>query len=270
MEKRLHGAYGALTGIEAVGLAQAGVTSPLQAIEGRRGLLNAITATPSPESIVRDLGREYLAAGTGIKRHCCCGGQHTTLDGVSELVTRHGFGPEQIDRIRVRLNPREYDAVAMIQRPEDVISAQFSVAFGIGLRLVNGSNGFRDYVDARLDDERILALADKVVCERTAPDALIAGDGPSEVEVALIDGTVHRIHVSHPRGSSDSPLTEEEIIAKFDDLAGDVLGEAGTARVLGLVRDLISLPDVGVLADAIVARNGYEVRPLERLTAAAR
>jgi len=267
-EKRLHCAYGAQMGMEAVGLASAGVTAPPEAIEGRRGLLAAVTDTPAPDEITFGLGQTYHGAGTGLKRHCCCGGQHSALDAIDDLVTARGIEADRIERIDVRLNPREYDAVALIRRPTDVISAQFSVAFGIGLRLVAGANGFRDYVDARLDDPRILSVADRVHCVRVDRGELLPGDGPSDVRVTLQDGEVLDALVTHPRGSARRPLGLDEAVAKFVELAGDVLGDRGASRVVEMVLGLAELPDVGVLADALVARPGFEPRDLSRLRVA--
>ncbi|GHG49917.1 hypothetical protein GCM10012320_18030 [Sinomonas cellulolyticus] len=264
-EKRLHGAYGAQMGLESVGLARAGVTAPVRAIEGERGLLRAVTDTPAPDLITAGLGQDFLGASTGIKLHCCCGGQHSVLDAVSDLVSANDIRPEQIARIAVRQNPREFDAVGLIRRPQDVISSQFSVAFGIGLRLVAGANGFRDYIEARLDDPRILEVADKVVCERLAPEARLDGDGPCEVDIALVNGDVHAAYVSHPRGSSRFPVDEDHVVQKFRALAGDVLGEARADRIIEMVANLDALPDVGLLAEQLVPRDDYRPADHSRL-----
>jgi 2-methylcitrate dehydratase PrpD len=50
-----------------------------------------------------------------------------------------------------------------------------------------------------------------------------------------------------PRGEPDSPLGWDELIAKFDDLAGVAYDAARRARIVDLVRRLDELDDVRTL-----------------------
>jgi hypothetical protein len=57
------------------------------------------------------------------------------------------------------------------------------------------------------------------------------------------------VRTSH--GRPEDPLTEAEIIGKFHECAGTLLGEDQRKRVLDLCGRLDSLGNVGELADAV-------------------
>ncbi|MDR7083253.1 2-methylcitrate dehydratase PrpD [Arthrobacter ginsengisoli] len=249
--KRLHAGFAAQAGVEAAGLASAGATAPRQALEGRRGLYRAITDTPDPNAVTAGLGSDFLLLGTGFKPHSCCAAQHSVLDAVSDLQSEHAFTALDVSNVHVRQNPREFDSVGQIRRPADVISSQFSGAFGIALRLVKGGNGPRDYLDAVLDDEDLLNVVDKVTYERTTPQSALEGDAPSEVRVKLTDGHVFETYVSHARGTAQRPLLEDEVLAKFRDLAAPSLGRGRAEHVIALVQDLEHVTEIEELSTAL-------------------
>jgi len=62
------------------------------------------------------------------------------------------------------------------------------------------------------------------------------------------DGTRHETFIAHAKGSAEVPLTDRELEDKFRSLVayGRHGGDAG--RMIGMVRELESLPDAGVLA----------------------
>ena len=252
--KRLHAGFPSQSGVEAAGLAAAGVTAPRAALEGTRGMLKAFTDTPDPEAVTRGLGDEFRLLGTGFKPYSCCAAQHSVLDAVGDLHLAHGFSPEDVVEIHVRQNPREFDSVGTIRRPADVISSQFSAAFGIALRLTNGSNLPQDYLEADRTDQRLLSIVDKVVYERSETDGAIEGDSPCEVRLTLTDGRVFDVYVPFARGTAQSPLDAQAITDKFRGLVTGIIGEEGANRIIDLVARLEELEDVTELAGALHAR----------------
>ena len=66
------------------------------------------------------------------------------------------------------------------------------------------------------------------------------------------DGAVHEAVEEHNRGSAANPMTPEEIIAKFDENASDVLDTARRRRVVDAVASLESLGDACELIDLAV------------------
>jgi hypothetical protein len=80
---------------------------------------------------------------------------------------------------------------ASITRPVDAISAQFSLAFSIGLQFITGHNSSSDYLDAdRRTDPEILAVGDLV---EPYPMPIPEGDPifSTKVDIELKDGTTY-------------------------------------------------------------------------------
>ncbi|MEW2355774.1 MmgE/PrpD family protein [Spirillospora sp. NPDC029432] len=252
--KRVHAGIAARSGIESVRLARAGVTAPEGALDGRRGLLQAVADDPGmPAS---GLGKDFELLTTGLKPYCCCAAQHTVIDAVARLQHQHPrLTPAAVRRIRVLQNDREVDAVGLVTEPADITSAQFSAAFGIALRLVRNANGFGDYMNARLDDPELLAIARRVTYERAPASSPLPGEGPCQVSIELDDGSVLAAEVRSARGTVASPMSESDVITKFRGLAGEPLGEERADRVAEMVMNLERLPDSNRLARHLVARS---------------
>lgn len=254
--KRIHPGVAARSGIESVRLADAGITAPRGALEGRRGLLRAVSGDPDMLPLTSGLGEHFELLTTGLKPYCCCAGQHTVIDAVAQLQHEHPhLTPAAVRRIRVLQNDREVDAVGLIVEPADITSAQFSAAFGIALRLVRNANGFSDYMNARLDDEELLTIARKVTYERTPTASPLPGDGPCQVSIELENGSVLSAVVRSARGTIANPMSESDVIAKFHSLADEPLGEERAGQVVEIVMNLEGLPDSHQLAQRLVARS---------------
>lgn len=252
--KRVHAGFAAQSGLEAIELAQAGITAPVHALEGRRGLFAAVSDISDSQLVIDALGEQFELMTTGFKPYCCCAGQHAVLDAVAQMQSTLGpFSPSAVKKIRVLQNAREADVVGRIVEPQDIAGAQFSAAFGIALRLETGGNGFDDYVSASLDDERLLSIARKVVYERTDAASALAGNGPAEVTLEFHDGSSAFARVDFARGTVQCPMTRSEVAAKFHELADGVLGSQRAGEVEDMVMNLEKVRDINDLAARLVA-----------------
>jgi 2-methylcitrate dehydratase PrpD len=137
---------------------------------------------------------------------------------------------------------------AAIVRPVDAIGAQFSLAFSIGLHVVEGRNDLDSYLDAqRWASPEILAVADKV-----KPHAISFEPGASQlgatVEVVLRDGRTFQHHQSSPRGFCDNPASDGDLIQKFRGLVEDRIPHSKATEIEQCVRELEALKDGATLA----------------------
>lgn len=98
--------------------------------------------------------------------------------------------------------------------------------------------------DPRIDalSRRVRVVADDAL-DRTFPERYA-----TIVEVATRDGRRLSERVDYARGCPENPVTYEEIVAKFADLAGGAVGAERAARIAGLVGRLEGSGDVDELA----------------------
>ncbi|MEK7836222.1 MAG: hypothetical protein AAB298_08745, partial [Pseudomonadota bacterium] len=75
--------------------------------------------------------------------------------------------------------------------------------------------------------------------------------GYTDVAIATMRGRFST-RVEHTPGSPAWPMTEEDRVEKFMDCAGRVLGVQGAKRLLDLLRECETLPDISALIKATV------------------
>lgn len=252
--KRLHAGAAGYNGILSVLLADGGFSAPPDILEGETGFIAAFADSYSFEPLTKDLGKEYLILQTAYKLVPCCGGIVSSLDTVLRLVEENQIGPNDIKQVTVKLGATRIDQVGKIYEPQNVLGAQFSLPFTLGLALVKRRLDLGAFLDDSLwRDPEILAFAKKVVME-VDPEASkpyvqhtkafnhrISG----KVELTLIDGRkledVNRPVKGLPAGE---PVSWEELVQKFEKNAAAVIPSEQAQRIVETVEKLETLSDV--------------------------
>ncbi|MDX5361567.1 MAG: MmgE/PrpD family protein [Alphaproteobacteria bacterium] len=253
--KRFHPGWAANAGITAAALAREeffGITRPY---DGRFGLYNAYLGELSKACdlslATAGLGEEWELMNTAIKPYPACHFTHGCIDAALALA-QQGIGADRIASI-VALVPAEVvktvcEPEANKKRPANSYDAQFSIPYLVATPFVRGRFTLAELEDEALTDPAILALADRV-SYRADPDSPFPRAYSGEVIVTLKDGTEHRHREHVNRGAADRPLTNAEIVEKYEGNAAMTLarGEAERFRaaLLGLDTDA---PAAGLLA----------------------
>lgn len=102
----------------------------------------------------------------------------------------------------------------------------------IAATLCRGDISLKSFSDAAVLDSQTRALAGRV---EAIVDASLSPDAAT-VEIVSASES-RRIDVPHARGSSENPLTDEELIEKFDRLVEPVYASR-TARIKNLIWNL--------------------------------
>jgi len=256
--KRIHAGSAARAGCEAALLSREGMTAPLTALEGRKGVLALIGRLDPAQALAAvDAACARLHVLDLIFRlHPTVGTVHAPLDGIAALRHEHGFDWPDVETISVGVTEYAKAHGGTITRPHDVLSAQFSLAFSIALLLIRGQDLPQDYFDPSLwRDPDILAVADRVQVYPTSfPDGFPMLS--ARVGVRLRDGreltTVQRGFRGHPA----NPATHTEIEAKFRANLQGLRGTDEMEEILALMRGLDEVRDLGRLAGLLAAPAG--------------
>ncbi|HEX2964938.1 MAG TPA: MmgE/PrpD family protein [Syntrophorhabdaceae bacterium] len=251
--KRVHAGFAAANGLRAALLAKNGVTGPRTAIEGKKGFCRAYADSCSFDELTKDLGQKFEIMFTGTKPYCCCAAQHSAIDAVSAIMQEHRVVPEEIEKIRVRQKARDVRAIGSIIEPQDIVSAQFSGRFGIALRLVKGSNGFRDYSEENLSDKGIGNIVRRI--EYEADEELEKANpsgAPATVRIQLKDGNTYEKTVQFAKGTVQNCMNRTELIDKFRELAGIFLMENHIREIIKKMEELEGVKDVRTLMPLLV------------------
>lgn len=252
MTKPFHAGQAAAQGIDAVNLAQAGMTASPDALEHHAGLLWAISPhgevdrAPCREPLGRTL--RIATLGLTVKKYPMCFATHRTIDGVLDLVRQHALTADRVRAVRSTIGATQASMLRN-HRPRTALEAKFSLEFAIAAPLLLGKIGLAELQDEVVLRPEVQALFEKVHIETV--DTVC----PSEPTLSLSDRVRIELDTGEMLDSSDifetrggiaSPLSVEEMRAKFLDcaaLAPDVDAEELFDRLSALAHT----PDVAAL-----------------------
>jgi 2-methylcitrate dehydratase PrpD len=242
----------------AASLARAGIDAGLHTLDGPTGM-NRLMVGPDLEQLraglthiehgqtlrfeTASVGEPLLILSSGlkVKRFPNCGSAHRAMDGLLELIERHGFAAADVAEIRVSA-PASHLANLMYEEPRSSAQAKFSLEYALATIALRGRCALADFEEAAVMARDVRAFYPRVV---RIPVDKGEGEFPTRVEVALQDGSIHRIEVEMPVGSLAAPLSERQYGTKFDDCAGRFMAPADLADLKG---ELGKLPDLSSIA----------------------
>jgi 2-methylcitrate dehydratase PrpD len=245
--KRLHPGWAGQAGATAAALARAGFPGPATIFEGRYGLYRTFAGTEPDRRPFDTLGRTWETLNVGFKPYPACHFLHAFLDGALSLREGHGLEASAIEAIECLVPPSGMPIVAepaeAKRRPRTPYDAQFSLPYSVAAAFVDGRVGLDTYAPERLDDPRVLALADRVTC-RPDPETTFPDGFPGWVRVRLADGRTLEAREPDGRGGPARPLPASAIVEKFRANAGRVLPAARVDELSQAALALDTLPDV--------------------------
>jgi 2-methylcitrate dehydratase PrpD len=245
--KRLHAGSASRSGAQAAALAARGLTGPSTIFEGKRGIfaLFGDGFDADPESFWQ---RDFHLRDTMFKLSPAVFTIHGAIQAASALRDAHGIEADDIARIEADVAEITILHGAGIVHPHDMIGAQFSLQFSMGLVFVRGQALLSDFGDpAAWADPAIGAIADKVVV-REAAVAPGASELGAKITIELTSGARFTHDQPIPRGHHLNPASFDDILAKFRALVAGVIPDERAERIVDMVRGLDTLNDCERLA----------------------
>ncbi len=220
--KRFHPGWAAQSGITAAAMAKEGFNGISRPFTGRFGLYNAYLGPLAENCDISlassGLGSAWELMKTAIKPYPACHFTHANIDAALAL-REQGATLDKIDHITA-LVPAEViktvcEPEANKKRPSNSYDAQFSIPYLVATAITNNRMTLAELEDAALRDPETLNLANRVFY-RPDPDSPFPMAYSGELIVTLKDGTElrHREHIN--RGADERPLTNAEIVEKYD------------------------------------------------------
>ncbi len=253
MTKPFHAGQAAAHGIDAVDLAQAGMTASGDALEHPAGFLAALSPAgrTDRESPAAGLGKTLRIATTGlaVKKYPMCFGAHRTVDAMLDLIKAHDLKPDHVTQVRATIGIAQ---ASMLRNhaPVTGLEAKFSLQFAVAAALVSRKVGLAELTDGFVNRPEVRSIFGRVQIATTntvcpTEPSLSASD---RVVVETADGRVYDSgEVADTRGDAGSPVTREELRTKFLDCVAGAPGIAGEALFEQLMQ-LETIADVGSIA----------------------
>jgi 2-methylcitrate dehydratase PrpD len=243
MGKALHPGKAAMDGLLAAFLARNGFTASTSILESERGFLRVMSDDPEVEYVTIGMGEQWTLPDNGFKPYACGSLTHPTIEAVVGLREEHGLRPDRIASIRATVN--EYVSwVTGKAKPTTGLEGKFSIFHSAAVAAVDGAASIRQFTDERVNDPVVMDMRGRV-------DIVVDDDLPKDaaaVELVLTDGSRLTSEVLHNKGTPAKPMSDDEIEAKFTELAATRIGPDAAHRLADLCWRLDELADVGEIA----------------------
>jgi 2-methylcitrate dehydratase PrpD len=246
MTKPFHPGKSAYDGVLSAILAQRGFTCAPNIIEGKKGFFEALGDDQSSlERMVKGLGKKYEVLQNTFKPYAACLLTHPAIDAIIQMRSKHNLKPEDIEEIACDVAKFCLDSAGQTE-PKTGLAGKFSTYYCAALALTEGVAGEDMFTDKKVLDPKMVALRKKVKA-RIIPRYR---DTEAKVTITTKAGRKYSAYVDIPKGDPRNPPADEELESKFRSLAGSVLPQPRTDRMiktiwnlekLGNVRDLVRL-----------------------------
>ena len=257
--KRLHPGWAAHAGVAAVILARAGFTGPETVFEGAHGFYQAFAGgseEATVDALLDTLGHQWELEQLTLKPYPCGSIAQPYMDCALRLREKHQIRPQDIASVSCRTAegpvPRLWEPLAAKHRPANGYAAKFSLPYLLAVMFVKGRASLAEFTDEAVRHPAVLEVAGKVGYELD-PTIDYPRQFIGRVAVRLRDGRQLEESQDHPRGGPDSPMSRDEVEAKFRGNASLAVPDAQASRVISLVGDITSQPDVHSLMRSLAA-----------------
>lgn len=204
--KSLQVGFAAEAGVRAAGLAAAGASADVFAVDVWLKLLGG-----DPAGL--DLTGPAVPGGLAVKLFPCCYALQRPISALAEL-SKAGLDHRRVSRIVLR-TPHGTVTPLIHHAPTTGLQAKFSLEYAAAAALLDAHQGFASFTDqaaARPEARRLVDLVDVQLTD--GGDGLLAGQLEAEVHA---DGEVFRARLQIPPGSPGRPPTREELLRKIED-----------------------------------------------------
>ena len=255
--RAMYAAFPAKGAVLAAILAQKGVTGVPEIFEGEHGILDLYFGKRyDREQLLDGLGTNFTGGRTLYKRWPTVGTAHSHIHATIEIVKEHDLGLEDIAEIRVFVGDYHElmcNPLPARRAPTTLVDAKFSLPYIVAVAAAHRDVRLADFTAEALRDRRVLGAAERVVpvVDRALDWKLTLP--PGRVEIVARDGRVFtRVGTDIP-GSESSPMSWDDVIAKFRDCCAAAVVPPGaqcvydvtsTARHLEWVDDATRLTRV--------------------------
>lgn len=246
----------------AIQLAGAGLTGPAQSLDW---LLHEVAGIDvGPAELRAALGASVTS--TAMKRYPVQFALQGPVEAAANLSSELGdlsdeaALPEVIVRVPSWTVERTVDPAKLA--PTNRETADHSLPISVAMALLDGDVTAGAMLSGRWADPDVVALSRRIYVEEDGDLAAAnPGGGPGAVQVVIGDGTRRSVQVEYPLGDPRRPMSDADLLAKFEELVSPSLGTDQSAELWSRLIDLDNEPDVLKVLELTVPRASWLTPP---------
>ncbi len=227
--------------------AQVGVSAALLASDGFTGAPALTVERDDAREFWSDLGTRWRIREQYFKAYPICRWAQPATEAALALKRLHHFSDADVVAVAIESFREAIDLGSQCASPTTTDEAQYSLPYAVAAALVYGKIGAAEVETAALADPRITRLLEMMTLTN---DTEFSRRFPAErwarVRITLRDARTLVSEPARARGNPENPLANDELRAKYRELAQPVLGEKRSAHTEALVDSLAG--DSGALS----------------------
>lgn len=222
-------------------LAMRGITGPEEVFEGNKGFKGSIAGDFHIDWEKEDL---EIVTKTIVKKFNAEVHSQATLEGIQDLVAKHHFDVNEIERIELNTFDVAYNIIGggeeggkkNIRTKEE---ADHSLPYMMSVLLLDGNLLPAQYLPERIQKEDVQRLLQRVqVKEEKSYSCRFPDEMACDIVITLKDGTNLKVDKRDYEGFYTRPASWETIINKFHLLALPYADESVREKIIEMVKDL--------------------------------
>jgi len=236
MAKAIHPGHSAESGILAGLAAAAGVTASPDSLHAVNGYAAATSdSTGNWTKALDGLGEWTPITRMTVKNHGCCGHIFPALDGLRVLGATRRLAPDQINAIHIEGYSATY-RMCNRPNPQTAQEARFSLQYCVAAQLLLGGVRLGAFDADTLKRADIRALMAKItVSEDSELAAAYPAKRMAKIRISWLDGEESTHFQTTRKGDPEDPLTDDELILKFEELSATVIAPS----TVNMLRDTV-------------------------------
>ena len=183
-------------------------------------------------------------------KYSAMAGTHSAIEGAIKLRQIPDFHLDKVKAIRIGVvEAMLHHGGFKLERPAAPIGAQMSHCYVVAVTLLDGSPSVRQFSPERINRDDVWNLLKRIEVYRDPEIETRGEEGRwgTRLTATFTDGRTEEISVSYPKGGARFPLSDTEIVRKFDRLTSLVMDPNDAERLKSLVLDLENCRDVSEL-----------------------
>ena len=236
-------------GVIASLIAREGYSGPVEVFEGKEGVFEVINSVEwRPEWPLKDLGEDFMITQCAYKAFPTEALTHQPISAALQVCQQHDLEAEDIAEILVETTVRGADILSDPSKyqPTTKETADHSLPYVVAAAVADGNVLPSSFSDEKLQDPRIWDLLGKIkVVADPEIDSLFPAVKRARVTITDHQGASHTAQVDHAKGSPQNPMSDEEIISKFQANAAEILSREAQDQVIDLTMNFEQVEDLG-------------------------
>lgn len=244
-------------GVRAALLAQTGYTGPVEIFEGKEGLFEVINNVKWKKSILTDnLGEKFLITQCEYKAFPTEALTHQPITAVLHVMNKHSIDPKNVKEVVIETTTRGADILSdpSKYRPTTKETADHSLPYCIAVAVAKGNVLPSDFEEEALKDPLVKELIQKVKVKANPEiDDLFPQVKRAICTIITQDGKEYTNQEDFAKGSTEYPMTDEELISKFKANAAEKMSENHIDQVVDATFNLEKFTDIAEYVELLIS-----------------